>query len=736
MATATRHLTSKISFYKNTFDVSNDVETTIDTFLQDVLSGKYQDQVFVVRAEKDKDKRSKIKKKTLPCVAISGSFSKREDSALRAHSGFMAIDIDNINENIDAVKNILIQDPYVYAAFVSASGNGLCLIIQIDGDRHDDAFSGISKYLYDNYQVIVDSSGRNISRLRYASYDPFLYSSGSPLVFKKYLPKEKPKPQNRIVFVKTEFDHIIKEMADRSINLCEDYREWVGVGYALASEFGASGEDYFHTLSSQSSKYNEKNCSDLYKSILKTEDSTKAKKSSIGRIYYFAKLNNIATYSTETQEIIKSTTTLKKSGLSAAAIAKNLQEFNDIPVSESLDIITQAIQNNVEIEEGDGIVEQCERWLQYNTKLRRNEISRMIEDDGVPLDTYGFNTLFIAAKKVIEKLDYTLFERIILSNNTPNFNPLIEWFKSYDGRNPEGNIAKLAATIETPNPEYAEAFIRKWLVGMIASIYGSHSPLMLILAGEKQNTGKTQWFRRLLPSDLNKKYFANSKLDKGKDDEILMTQNIMILDDEMAGKSKKEATMMKNITSADYFSLREPYGRSNVKLRRLAVLCGSTNTLGILNDPTGNRRFLPIQVISINHEAYNKIDKVDLIMEAHKLYKENYQWELTSDDIKYLNSNTEQFEIYNSEYELIQAFLTLPDDDTQEFQITYMIAVEIKAYLELKSNQKIGSKASLIAELSKIGFMKKSKKINGYSTDRYAVIKNETAPFIPDTYPF
>ncbi|WP_443945574.1 VapE domain-containing protein [Pedobacter sp. AW1-32] len=730
MATTSERINTKISFYKNTFDTNNDVETGIDEFLHDVLTGKYQDLVLAVRIEKDKDKRSALKKKSLPCVSVSGSFSARNDSSLRAHSGFLAIDIDNLNEEKEAVKSILIQDPFVYAAFDSVSGNGLCVIFKIEGERHADAFEAISAYLYNNYQVIVDPSGKNISRLRYASYDPALYSTDKPIVFKKYLPKSKPKPVNRIVFVKTEFDAIISEFAERHINICEDYRDWVLVGYAIASKFGPSGEDYFHTLSSQSSKYDENNTRNLYAAICKTETAAKEKRASIATIYYFAKLNNIQTYSVFTQEIIKTTTTLKKSGLKADAIARNIEEFEGVSKDDTIDIITQAIDNKVEIEDGGSIVEECERWLQYNTKLKYNEITRLIENDGVPQYPMEFNSLFIGAKKVIEKLDYSLFERIILSNNTPKFNPFIEWFRSYEGRTPSGTITALAKTIETLNPDYAEKFITKWLVGMVSAIHGQHSPLMLILAGEKQNTGKTEWFRRLLPRDLHSKYFSNSKLDKGKDDEILMCQKLVVFDDEMAGKSKKDNQKMKNITSADYFSLREPYGRGNVTLRRLAVLCGSTNELELLDDPTGNRRFLPIEVISIDHAAYNKIDKIDLLMEAYHLYKSGFNWELNSDDIKYLRSNTEQFEVIYTEKELIQKYFRVPGPDDHSMSIKKMTNTDILLYIQSKigSSVRVGSK-TLTQMLKKLGF------VQVISGGRFfMVVENESTP--SDVIPF
>ena len=61
---------------------------------------------------------------------------------------------------------------------------------------------------------------------------------------------------------------------------------------------------------------------------------------------------------------------------------------------------------------------------------------------------------------------------------------------------------------------------------------------MLVLAGETQGTGKTHFFRYLLPNKLQNLY-AESKMDNGKDDEILMTKKWIIVDDEMGGKSKE-----------------------------------------------------------------------------------------------------------------------------------------------------------------------------------------------------
>ena len=57
----------------------------------------------------------------------------------------------------------------------------------------------------------------------------------------------------------------------------------------------------------------------------------------------------------------------------------------------------------------------------------------------------------------------------------------------------------------------------------------------------------------MLPKEL-RSYYAESKLDAGKDDEILMTQKLLIMDDEMGGKSKKEVKRLKELTSKQTYS--------------------------------------------------------------------------------------------------------------------------------------------------------------------------------------
>ena len=75
----------------------------------------------------------------------------------------------------EGIKTMLSADPYVYACFTSVSGTGLCVLFKIDPDRHLDAFNAIADYLIKKYQIIIDPSGKDVSRPRYVSWDPYIH---------------------------------------------------------------------------------------------------------------------------------------------------------------------------------------------------------------------------------------------------------------------------------------------------------------------------------------------------------------------------------------------------------------------------------------------------------------------------------------------------------------------------------------------------------------------------------
>lgn len=704
---------TKISFYKTSKDTTGADLSLID-FIRGIKDGAWQDEVFRVRAEKDPDKKRIIKTKC-PGVTISGSFTKRKASELRKHSGFINIDIDGVHDP-NSVKKMLSNDPYIYAAFDSIGGGGLCLLVRIDPERHLDAFNGIAKYLYDTYQIIVDQSGKDVSRLRFVSYDPYILINEDAILFKKYPPKPKRQKVNKIVYVESDLDRIITEMHSRGINVCEDYADWLGVCYALASEFGdtQTGRDYFHTLSSMSSKYNATDTDKQYDSCLKTLSASK-KQSTIATIYHYAKINGIELYAKETRDVIRAAASQYKNGLDASAIAAGLKKYDDIDESQSMPIIEQVITKGIE-HQSENIIEDIIYFLQpFN--LRKNLVTRNVEMNGKPLDDSDINTLFIDCKSHFEKATKDLVCSVIFSNKIEQYNPILEFICEAEIDEEYPNLGSLLNSVKTDTPS-ASKWITKWLVSIVASAYGTYSPLQLVLSGERQGTGKTHWFRYLLPKK-QRYLFAESEMDNGNDDAILMTKKLIILDDEYGGKSKREEKKLKKITSKEFINVREPYGRVSVDLRRISVFCGTSNDNQILTDPTGNRRVLPINVLDIDREAYNRCDKNELWKELYHLYKSGYDCTVLREDMEDLAKSTEYFEAKDPEEELLLSKLR---PATNDFTGEFMTATDICKYLSADTKYTFNNRRMGLL-LKKYGFTQQFKKTGSVKQRVYRVEK-------------
>jgi len=690
----------QISYYKN-ISSKQDVDIEINSFLEGIRTGRWQDIVLETRAAPTKEIKD-LKKLSAPIVLISGSFSDRKDEALRAHSGFIAMDIDKI-ENVEDVKKLLSNDPYTYAAFTSIGGSGLCVIVRIDGSRHLDAFNAIASYLYNSYQLIVDQSCKNVSRCRIVSYDPFMVLNTKAPVFKKYLPKKKEIKFNKVVVVKNDFDEMIAQMDKKQLNLCEDYSDWISICYALVSEFGELGRDHFHTLSSHSSKYNSDDCDRQYTACLKNHSESKGNKSTIATIYFHAKQNGIDAYSNQTKEIMRSATSQRAAGVAPESIIETLEKHAGYSPEQSAEIVKQIVSKDIKYK-SENVSADITVFVK-TFALRKNTITRNVELNNKPIDDSDINSIFLDSKAVYKESTKDLVTSILFSNRIDTYNPLHEFFEQDLHLSSEApNVTLLLNSIDSDTPN-ADKFILIWLLSVVASAYGIHSPLVLIFCGEKQGTGKTHWFRYLLPKEL-RFLFAESKMDAGKDDEILMTKKLIILDDEYGGKSKKEEKRLKELTSKEFINVREPYGRVSTDLRRLAVFCGTSNEMQILSDPTGNRRQIPIHIRNINQDFYNQCDKVELWRELYAMFNAGHQYTILKDDILLLNQSTETFKLSTPEEDMIHKKLEIATTAFGE----WMSLTEIAQYLMVDTKINYLNTQRIGSILTSLGYAKDRKR--------------------------
>lgn len=689
-----------ISIYKDKFAKVPLENSTLINYVNDIKNGKWQDYVLDVRTGK-RDKNN------APCVTISGVFKgDKKSENLIEHSGVICIDIDAKDQICNISKDKLKDDQYTYILHDSISGNGgFVVIVKIDPEKHKEAFEGLELYYFKNFNIVIDKSCKNVNRLRYISYDPDVYFNEKSKVFKQYLKKKDKIVQNTIV-VKSDFEDMVSQAAP--LNLFDDYEDYIKCAFALTSEFGEAGRSYFHALCQSSDKYNYEDADKHYTIAVKRGGSG----ITIATLYYIFSKNGIKLKSERTETILK-----------IAKLSDNPKEaLKEIGISDEEGIIEK-----IEKKERTKIDDVID--LIKISKIRFNEITRNFEFNGEEMNDRILAEFYT---KVWQKIDEDfskdkIFTLIQNRKNTESYNPIKVWFNKNQHLKPNNEFEKLkkcfkikhkiiqdGETMSVDADSYLKIYLRKWLISLIASAHGTYSIMILVLNGE-QGSNKTKFFRNLLPTQL-RCFYSESNLDEGKDSEILMTKKWLIVDDEFGGKSKKDATKLKRLSSQQTFSIRMPYGRVSEDLTRLAVLGGTSNDYEVINDPTGNRRVIPINIESFDFDAYDKIDKDLLFIELYNMWKADQDgWFLTKKEVDILNSVTLENQEIMMEEEIIQKHIT--DDKYGIMTTTDVVTKIMSAYPALRTNAKRVGMA-----LKKLGYNQEVKMINGRTKRIYSVI--------------
>ena len=178
-------LNLRVSFQENTWTNVSINEPTIESVLDDIKSDKYKQQVTDLRTNLKKGNTDYYNdnKKRLPAVTFSATFNtNRTRENVKNYNNLIVIDIDKLTEDqIVKCYDKLLEDEFVFSFWRSPSNNafkGLVqlefadIAIEIDLDtKHKSAFKKLSTYFQNTYNLELDKSGSDISRLCFLSYD-------------------------------------------------------------------------------------------------------------------------------------------------------------------------------------------------------------------------------------------------------------------------------------------------------------------------------------------------------------------------------------------------------------------------------------------------------------------------------------------------------------------------------------------------------------------------------------
>lgn len=217
------------------------------------------------------------------------------------------------------------------------------------------------------------------------------------------------------------------------------------------------------------------------------------------------------------------------------------------------------------------------------------------------------------------------------------FHPMEEWLKSLPP--PKGDpIADLIDSVETDSQLWPVA-LEVWLSQCIEAACGWRGKLnykrsleyCLVLQGP-QGVGKTQFFARLGGDFIKTEADVQLGSSTNAEDSQLRTLRWPIVElAELDGMTRRQDQAdMKAFLSRAVDDLRRKYGRDAALMPRKTSFCGTVNVMSFIMDQTGDRRWLPVRVKSINWNA--KIDYEAVWSQAYHNWIENGFEKLTAEE--------------------------------------------------------------------------------------------------------
>ena len=368
--------------------------------------------------------------------------------------------------------------------------------------------------------------------------------------------------------------------------------------------------------------------------------------------------------------------------------------------------------------------------FRYNTVLGRTEYRGKNDAMFSKVGRYEINTLRREIDNdigIVTSSDnlYSTIE----SSFSPRINPIQEYFKRLsatdigNSNRDSGNdvslslkaIHDLASCVVLRNSDKWLPYLTKWLVAVVANAMDDRecrNHTCLVLTGE-QGKFKTTFLDLLCPPALHGYSYTGKIYPQEKDTLTYIGQNFIVnIDDQLKALNKRDENELKNLITCQMVKYRMPYDKYVEEHPHLASFVASVNGNDFLTDPTGSRRFLPFEVLSIDINRAKAISMDTVYTEAKALLKSGFRYWFDDDEIAELYKASEDFQVQTAEMELLPRCFEKPTEDNPN--CTYMTTTEIITYLGYYTHHSLSLK-HMGEALKRSGFEKVSKRREGGS---------------------
>jgi predicted P-loop ATPase len=291
--------------------------------------------------------------------------------------------------------------------------------------------------------------------------------------------------------------------------------------------------------------------------------------------------------------------------------------------------------------------------------------------------------------------------------NKNQYNPVATWIKSTPWDKIE-RLKNFSSTIKAHNEDQdpkvkwiKETLIKRWMISAVAAVfnpYGVSAHGALVLQG-KQGSGKTYWFKKLVPQELK---FAKDGITLRTDDKDSIMQALSFwlveLGEVDATFRKSDISQLKGFITRDSDTFRMPFARRESTYARRTVFFASVNPRQFLHDETGNRRFWTIECDQINY-----MHEFDMQQIWAEVYENHYirgePWVLQQDEKDYLDGHNEDFKALDPIEELIEERLDW-DSNKDSWEDRTITEVLISCGKKNPNKADLNSASNLIKKLN------------------------------------
>lgn len=289
--------------------------------------------------------------------------------------------------------------------------------------------------------------------------------------------------------------------------------------------------------------------------------------------------------------------------------------------------------------------------FRYNTVLNCTEYRPVAlpADSFTPLDPRMLRRIILEVQREGIEVSPNDIRNYIESDYVRQFDPVGEYLASCEGAwDGHDHIGDLARTVPTDAPLWHKWF-KTWLLAMVSQwqnqpsrLYGNSVAPLLI---SPQGYHKSTFCRRLLPDALKWGYTDSLALSDRRQVMFAMSQQLLINLDEFNQISPRvQQGFLKNVIQLPSIKAKRPYGTHIEELPRKASFIATSNMTDILSDPSGNRRFIGIE-LTAPIDTSRVPDHRQLFAQALQLLRNGCRsW--------FDKAETEQIMLWNRRYEI------------------------------------------------------------------------------------